>query len=230
MTHLLLAFLLTCGVSLRTFSITVTWVTSQIHYLAPIPCLRVCFGADPNPGSDSFLRLWPWLWSWAGGQAGWHGPIPAYFGPEATLPSSSTACCHGALVPRMPRQMEKRPPASGSLSLQNAPGSARSFCQLHSVPNSDAVLQGVSGVRGSICCPNRPVTPRQGRRCLLRRFCHPELRGCSIWCSPPHPRSPPLSPGPAVQGFDRDPQEDTSQRSGREAWDLGMSPPTWTVG
>lgn len=45
-----------------------------------------------------------------------------------------------------------------SLSLQNAPSSESGSCQLHSVPSSDPALRGVSGVRGPICCQNRPVT------------------------------------------------------------------------
>lgn len=44
------------------------------------------------------------------------------------------------------------------------------------------------------------------------------------------PLCTPAVTGPAVQGFDRDPQEDASQGPGRGAWrNLGMSLPTQSV-
>lgn len=71
--------------------------------------------------------------------------------PEGSLIS----CLHFALDLRVPwiwREMEKYLAVNGSRFFCKIPSVQSMFCQLHSMPNSDPVPRGTSGVRGPICC------------------------------------------------------------------------------
>lgn len=199
------------------------------------------------------------------GQAGWHRSIPARFCLETISPArvSDRVPCHVArqedgLISHwdaardlpglwIQQQMEKYSSCKWfSLSLQNAPSSESGSCQLHSVPFSDPALRGVSGVRGPICCQNRPATSKAEfagfatRPRLVMGALSPRAQGTrSIWCSPaprlvspPTPRPTIARPaGPAVGSSclnysraQRETQVWNLSRGGR----LGGSPACWS--